>query len=101
MTNEFERHAVQPTIKKTRRDLRKPQEQQPPTPEPTNDSKVRWVQLRLIPIWLRVLLVAVLFLAAGAIGITVGYSVIGGGDAADALKWSTWQHLLDIMSGKE
>lgn len=101
MTNEFEGQAVQPTIKKTRRDLRKQQEQQPSTPEPTNDSTVRWVQLRLIPIWLRVILVAVLFLAAGAIGITVGYSVIGSGDAADALKWSTWQHLLDIMSGKE
>ncbi|MER2126647.1 DNA-directed RNA polymerase subunit beta [Solibacillus sp.] len=101
MTNEFERQAVQPTIKKTRRGFRRKQEQQPPTPEPTNDPPVRWVQLRLIPIWLRVILVVALFIAAGAIGITVGYSVLGGGDSADALKWSTWQHLLDIMSGKQ
>ena len=103
MTNEFERQAVQPTIKKTRRRFRQqqPQEQQPPSPEPTNDQPVRWVQLRLIPIWLRIILVVALFIAAGAIGITVGYSVIGGGDSSDALQWSTWQHLLDIMSGKE
>lgn len=101
MTNEFERQAVQPTIKKTRRNFRQPQEQQPPSPEPTNDQPVRWVQLRLIPIWLRIILVAVLFIAAGAIGITVGYSVLGGGESSDALQWSTWQHLLDIMNGKE
>ena len=35
-----------------------------------------------------------------AIGLTVGYSYIGDGQAEDALKWSTWQHLLDIMNGK-
>lgn len=101
MTNEFERPAVQPTIKKTRRNFRQPQEPQLPSPEPTNDQPVRWVQLRLIPIWLRIILVAVLFIAAGAIGITVGYSVLGGGESSDALQWSTWQHLLDIMNGKE
>ena len=100
MTNEFEREAVQPTIKKTRRSFRQ-QDQQNPEPEPTNDQPVRWVQLRLIPIWLRIILIVLLFIVAGAIGITVGYSVIGNGDSADALKWSTWQHLLDIMSGKE
>lgn len=100
MTNEFEREAVQPTIKKTRRSFRQ-QDQQNPEPEPTNDQPVRWVQLRLIPIWLRIILVVLLFIVTGAIGITVGYSVIGNGDSADALKWSTWQHLLDIMSGKE
>ena len=99
MTDEFERQAVQPTIKKTRRSFR--QQDQQNSPEPTNDQPVRWVQLRLIPIWLRIILVAILFIAAGTIGITVGYSVIGDGDSGDALKWSTWQHLLDIMSGKE
>ena len=98
MTNEFERQAVQPTIKKTRRSFR--QEQPKPNPEPTNDQPVRWVQLRLLPIWLRIILVTVLFICAGTIGITIGYSVVGGGDSADALQWGTWQHLLDIMSGK-
>ncbi|MEK4698492.1 DNA-directed RNA polymerase subunit beta [Solibacillus sp. FSL R7-0668] len=101
MTNEFEQKAEQPTIKKTRRSFRKQQETQQPHPEPTNDQPVRWVQLRLIPIWLRIILIAVLFVATAAIGLIIGYSVIGDGDAADTLKWSTWQHLLDIMSGKQ
>lgn len=100
MTNEIERQAVQPTIKKTRSSFRQEQ-QSPQSPEPTNDQPVRWVQLRLIPIWLRIILVAALFLVAGAVGIIVGYSVIGSGDSADALTWSTWQHLLDIMNGKQ
>ncbi|MCH7320583.1 DNA-directed RNA polymerase subunit beta [Solibacillus sp. MA9] len=99
MTDEFEQQAAQPTIKKTRRGFRRKQET--PQPEPTNDQPVRWVQLRLIPIWLRIILVAVLFVAAAGIGLTIGYSVIGDGDSADTLKWSTWQHLLDIMSGKQ
>ncbi|WP_274309121.1 DNA-directed RNA polymerase subunit beta [Solibacillus daqui] len=99
MTDEFEQQAAQPTLKKTRRGFRRQQET--PQPEPTNDQPVRWVQLRLIPIWLRIILVVVLFVAAAAIGLIIGYSVIGDGDSADALKWSTWQHLLDIMSGKQ
>lgn len=93
MTNEFDRRVVQPdsTPKKTRRSLKE---------EPKTDQPIRWVQLRLIPIWLRVILVAaLLFFAAGA-GLTIGYSIIGDGQADDAFKWSTWQHLLDIMSGK-
>lgn len=59
----------------------------------------RWVQIRLFPIWLRILLVLVLLAAAIAAGLTVGFSVIGGGDASDALKWETYQHIIDIMNG--
>lgn len=99
MTNEFDRRAVPPVEppKKTRRSLRDPDSKDP---EPHTDQPVRWVQLRLIPIWLRVLLVAVLFVVAAGAGLSIGYSVIGDGEAGGALKWSTWQHLLDIMSGK-
>lgn len=59
------------------------------------------MRLRLLPIWLRVLLIVVLFIGAAAIGLVIGYSGLGDGQAADALKWSTWQHLLDIIDGKE
>ena len=41
-----------------------------------------------------------LWVVIAAVGLTVGYSLIGDGQADDALKWSTWQHLLDIMNGK-
>ncbi|MEK4629910.1 MAG: DNA-directed RNA polymerase subunit beta [Solibacillus sp.] len=93
MTNESDRRAVQPdpTPVKKRRSIKE---------EPKTDQPIRWVQLRLIPIWLRVILVAILFFVVAAVGLTIGYSFIGDGEAGDALKWSTWQHILDIMSGK-
>jgi hypothetical protein len=98
MTNEFERRAMQqeePPAKKTRRGLKKQETDTPQTKTP-----IRWVQLRLIPIWLRIILVVILWVVIAAVGLNVGYSLIGDGQAKDALKWSTWQHLLDIMNGK-
>ena len=100
MTNEFDNRAPQPNgIPKQKRGSYK---QQPQTPEPSAPEKpIRWVQVRLIPIWLRIILAALLFLFVAAAGLTIGYSSIGDGDAGDALKWSTFQHILDIVSGKE
>ncbi|QDQ01293.1 DNA-directed RNA polymerase subunit beta [Lysinibacillus fusiformis] len=63
--------------------------------------EVRWVQIRLIPIWLRVVLVLVLIVIAIILGAMVGYSVIGEGKAMDVFKSETWQHIFDIMNGKE
>ena len=60
-----------------------------------------WVQIRLFPIWLRIILILALLLGAIAAGLVVGYGYIGDGKPADALKWDTWQHILDIMNGKE
>lgn len=64
-------------------------------------AQVRWVQIRLIPIWLRMILITVLFVITAAIGVTVGYGYIGNGDPGDALKWSSWQHIFDIIGGLE
>ncbi len=67
----------------------------------TNDTgSTKWVQIRLIPIWLRLIIVIILLGIAGAIGLTVGYGIIGEGSTSDALKWETYQHMLDILSGK-
>lgn len=66
-----------------------------------DEKKTRLVRLRLLPIWLRIIIVAVLFIIAAVIGIIFGYSVIGEGNAGDALKWETWKHILDIMNGTE
>ncbi|ETP67763.1 DNA-directed RNA polymerase subunit beta [Planococcus glaciei] len=66
--------------------------------EPKKDG---WVQIRLFPIWLRILIVVALIALAMVLGVMVGYGVIGDGEPADALKWETWQHILDIMSGKK
>lgn len=64
-------------------------------------QEVRWVQIRLIPIWLRVVLVLILVVVAAVVGTMVGFSVIGEGKAMDVLKPETWQHIFDIMNGKE
>lgn len=69
--------------------------------EESEQKTIRWVRLRLFPIWLRVLIVLVLLVVVAIAGLIVGYSVIGDGQASDALKADTWQHILDIMQGKE
>ncbi|KOS60786.1 DNA-directed RNA polymerase subunit beta [Lysinibacillus agricola] len=63
--------------------------------------EVRWVQIRLIPIWLRVVLIIVLVVVAAILGAMFGYSVIGQGKAMDVFKPETWRHIFDIMNGKE
>lgn len=66
--------------------------------EDTKQTK-RWYRLRLIPIWLRIVLVLLLWSFAMIIGLMLGFSVLGDGKAFDVLKWDTWQHILDIMNG--
>ena len=63
-------------------------------------KKTLWVQIRIIPIWLRIILIAILFAGAIAIGVSIGYSYMGDGDPADALKKETWIHIIDIIKGK-
>ena len=45
----------------------------------------------------RYLLVPALCLAALFIGLTIGYSTIGGGSAGDVFKIETWKHLYDLV----
>ena len=58
-------------------------------------------KLRAFPLWLRVVTFIVLLLIVIFAGLSVGYSVLGGGDAADVFKTETWTHIFDIMNGKE
>lgn len=74
-------------------------EEQQKTTEQKPQKPTRWVQIRMFPIWLRVILVLLFIAGAIVAGLTVGYAVIGGGDPTDALKWETYQHILDIMNG--
>ncbi|MFC7365769.1 MULTISPECIES: DNA-directed RNA polymerase subunit beta [Bhargavaea] len=59
----------------------------------------RWVQIRLIPIWLRVLLFLIGVVLAAVLGVMFGYGVIGDGKALDALKPETWQHIWKMIKG--
>lgn len=71
------------------------------TKKPTKPvNEMRWVQVRLIPIWLRLVILLVLLVVAAGLGAMVGFSVIGDGTAGDVFKKETWQHIFDIMNGK-
>lgn len=52
---------------------------------------------RIFPIWLRIIVVLLLAAIALALGLIVGYGVIGDGNPMDALEWETWQHIIDIV----
>lgn len=69
--------------------------------EQTEPKQQFWVQVRLLPIWLRILLVLLLLAGAAILGAIIGYGYIGDGEPMDVLKKETWTHILDIINGKE
>ena len=98
MTNKLNNNHIKENI------AEKPTENTPTKTEEENvveSNTIRWVQLRLFPIWLRIILVLILLFGAGIVGVMFGYGVIGDGKPIDALKTDTWQHIFDIMNGKE
>ncbi|WP_201714443.1 DNA-directed RNA polymerase subunit beta [Rossellomorea arthrocnemi] len=60
----------------------------------------RWVRVRMLPIWLRILLFILLLAGSLALGAVVGFAGIGDGKAADVFKAETWQHIIDIVIKK-
>ena len=58
----------------------------------------RRIKVRLLPIWLRLLIIIGLIFIALLAGSLIGYSVIGGGQATDVFKKSTWTHIIDIVN---
>ena len=58
----------------------------------------RRIKVRLLPIWLRLLIVIGLIFIAVLSGALLGYSVIGGGNAMDVFHKSTWTHIIDIVN---
>lgn len=63
----------------------------------TKQRSLRRPRRRLIPIWLRLLLTICLITMSALAGAMVGYGVLGGGNALDALKPATWQHIIDLI----
>lgn len=64
-------------------------------------KKVSWVQMRILPIYVRVLLVILLLIVVTIIGLRIGYGYMGDGNPNDVLKKETWTHIIDIINGKE
>ena len=50
-----------------------------------------------IPLWVKILIFISILLITLLAGMIVGYGVIGDGKKLDALKPSTWTHILDFM----
>ena len=60
----------------------------------------RWVRVRMLPIWVRILLFILLLAGSLALGAVIGFAGIGDGKAADVFKAETWQHIIDIVVKK-
>jgi len=66
-----------------------------------NDEAPKRQRRRLLPIWLRIIIVLVICVVALIIGLMIGYGFIGDGNPSDALKIDTWQHIIDIVTKTE
>ena len=64
------------------------------------ESTNKRIRIRLIPIWLRIVLLVIFTGVFAVAGATVGYSVLGNGNAGDVLKGSTWAHIIDLVEKK-
>lgn len=58
-------------------------------------------RVRIFPLWLRVIIIGILSIAALVAGLMIGYGVIGEGSPLDALKVETWRHIIDIVVSNE
>ncbi|KAB8126755.1 DNA-directed RNA polymerase subunit beta [Gracilibacillus oryzae] len=56
---------------------------------------------RLIPVWLKLLIIIVLSLFALFIGLIIGFSIIGDGQPLDVLRFETWEHIIDFVRIEE
>lgn len=65
--------------------------------EKNADESLKKIKVRLIPIWLRVLIVIFLTVISLVAGVVTGYAVIGDGKPQDALKKQTWTHIIDLV----
>ncbi|QKS72739.1 DNA-directed RNA polymerase subunit beta [Paenalkalicoccus suaedae] len=55
-------------------------------------------RFRIIPIWIRIILVIAALLGSLVVGAMVGYGIVGEGDnPTDVLNPETWYHIYDII----
>ncbi|MBT2690554.1 DNA-directed RNA polymerase subunit beta [Bacillus sp. ISL-47] len=55
------------------------------------------IRVRLIPIWLRIIIVALLIFLSVMAGAAVGYGVLGNGEVKDIFTKSTWTHIMELV----
>ncbi|MDP4171690.1 MAG: DNA-directed RNA polymerase subunit beta [Bacillota bacterium] len=76
----------------TREQFKKAKNQDEKKPQ----ERIKW-DVRLFPIWLRLIVLFVALIGVLLTGAVVGYSVVGKGKMADALKMETWTHIHDLV----
>lgn len=64
-------------------------------------KKAKIPRRRIIPIWVRIIIVLLLCAGALALGAMVGYGIIGNGSPKDVFLKETWQHIIDFVTKKE
>lgn len=64
----------------------------------TREKEKKKARTRLIPIWLRLLIVAALLVGSVMFGLVVGYAIIGDGHVMDVFNKSTWTHIVDLVT---
>lgn len=65
--------------------------------EKSSRKRKKKYRTRKFPIWLRIIVVLILFVICLCLGLMVGYGVIGDGNPTDVFVKQTWQHILDFM----
>lgn len=61
------------------------------------ENRQNRIRVRMIPIWLRIIIVVALIFLSTLAGAAFGYGVMGGGSASDIFKPSTWTHIIDLV----
>ncbi|MBS4206778.1 DNA-directed RNA polymerase subunit beta [Bacillus sp. FJAT-50079] len=79
----------------TRKEMKKKKREK--TSRESKAQTTKRIRIRLIPIWLRVLIVGILIALSLATGLMVGYGVIGDGNPTDVFQKSTWTHIIDLV----
>ena len=54
------------------------------------------IRIRLIPIWLRLVLLLAGIVCMATLGTLIGYSVIGDGKPFEIFDKETWTHIIDL-----
>lgn len=87
-------------IGQTREQIKKEREQEnaDTAQQGEQQQSLKHMRIRLIPIWLRILIIFLLLVASLVVGTMVGYGVIGGGNPWEVLKQSTWTHIVDLIN---
>ncbi|MRX54238.1 DNA-directed RNA polymerase subunit beta [Bacillus idriensis] len=65
--------------------------------EKIDETSRQKIRIRLIPIWLRIVLLLFFMAIAAICGAMIGYGVLGDGKPADVFDKQTWQHVFDLV----